>query len=76
MEAQGYTTRNGAKQFRPMLTEEEYSDSDNQGFCLACGAEAFGVEPDARRYTCEACNAPKVYGLEELLMMGLLSFTE
>jgi hypothetical protein len=40
---------------------------DNLGFCLACGAEACGVEPDAQRYTCEACGAPQVYGAEELL---------
>ena len=43
---------------------------DNLGFCLACGAEASGVEPDARRYRCESCGEPKVYGAEELLMMG------
>jgi len=34
------------------------------------------VEPDARRYTCEGCGEPRVYGLQELLMMGLLSFVE
>ncbi|OPY01538.1 MAG: hypothetical protein A4E61_01593 [Syntrophorhabdus sp. PtaB.Bin184] len=39
------------------------------GFCLGCGAEAYGVEPDARRYTCEECGAKKVYGAEELLFM-------
>lgn len=41
---------------------------DNPGFCIACGQEAEGVEPDARRYTCEACGEPAVYGAEELLM--------
>lgn len=44
---------------------------DNFGFCTACGAKAHGVEPDARGYTCESCGAPKVYGAEELLMMGV-----
>ena len=39
------------------------------GFCIACGAEAYGVEPDARKYECEECGKPKVYGAEELLMM-------
>jgi len=39
------------------------------GFCLACGATAHGVEPDARDYTCEECGQPKVYGAEEVLMM-------
>ncbi len=41
---------------------------DNIGFCLACGAEAFNVEPDARQYVCESCGAPRVYGAEELLL--------
>lgn len=41
---------------------------DNPGFCVRCGAEADGVEPDARRYECEACGSPSVYGAEELLM--------
>lgn len=39
------------------------------GFCTKCGAEATGVEPDARRYECEVCGAKAVYGAEELLIM-------
>jgi hypothetical protein len=39
------------------------------GFCLACGEQADGVEPDARNYLCESCGARKVYGAEEILMM-------
>ena len=42
---------------------------DYMGFCLACGDEAYGVEPDARKYECESCGKPKVYGAEELLLM-------
>lgn len=42
---------------------------DNRGFCTNCGAEAYGVEPDAREYECESCGEPKVYGAEELLIM-------
>lgn len=42
---------------------------DNQGFCIACGADAYGVEPDARQYECEDCGARQVYGAEELLIM-------
>lgn len=42
---------------------------DCLGFCIACGEEASGVEPDAREYTCESCGEPKVYGAEELLLM-------
>ncbi len=42
---------------------------DNPGFCLACGADADGCEPDARRYECEACGEKQVYGAEELVMV-------
>ena len=54
------------------ITEEQYHNlqDDNGGFCLACEEEAYGVEPDARGYTCESCDAKKVYGIEELLLMG------
>ena len=37
------------------------------GLCIACGAESFGVEPDARKYPCEVCDKRIVYGAEELL---------
>ena len=40
---------------------------DNLGFCIACGAEAYSVEPDARKYECEECGKRAVYGAEELL---------
>ena len=33
-----------------------------------CGAQAHGVEPDARNYECEACGTDQVFGAEELLM--------
>lgn len=39
------------------------------GFCLACGAEHEGIEPDARRYACGECGAHRVYGAEECLLM-------
>jgi hypothetical protein len=42
---------------------------DNPGFCIACGQEAEGVEGDARKYTCESCDEPAVYGAEELLIV-------
>ena len=32
------------------------------------GEDADGVEPDARRYECECCGEPGVYGAEELLI--------
>ena len=48
---------------------EAAQDDDNSGFCLGCGEQAFGVEPDARAYECESCGARRVYGAEELLIM-------
>ena len=40
------------------------------GFCLECGEERDGCEPDARGYECYACGAMRVMGAEELLLMG------
>ena len=66
-----YTTKSGAKQFKPSAALLQELDANNMGFCLACGETAEGVEPDARRDTCECCGAPKVYGAAELALMGL-----
>ena len=54
------------------LTERAYlrGVSDDLGYCLACGAEKGCCEPDAREYPCDDCGEFKVYGLEELMMMG------
>jgi hypothetical protein len=54
-----------------ILTEAAYrrlSSLDNPGFCIACGNEQGGCEPDAREYECEACGEAQVFGAEELLM--------
>jgi len=48
---------------------EAVEADDNLGFCIACGEEAYGVEPDARGYECSSCGEHKVYGAEELLVM-------
>ncbi len=45
------------------------SSLDNPGFCIACGEDAEGCEPDARKYECEHCGAHRVFGAEELLML-------
>lgn len=44
------------------------SSLDNPGFCIECGHEHDGIEPDAREYPCEVCEADAVYGADELLM--------
>jgi hypothetical protein len=43
---------------------------DSPGFCLYCGQESEGYEPDARNCECEYCGQPQVFGAEELLIMG------
>lgn len=60
------------------VSEAEYAAlAENYGgFCVECGDEAYGVEPDARRYQCESCGARAVYGVEELLIRGVIRFTE
>ena len=60
------------------LTEDAYFQLSESygGFCVACGDEAYGVEPDARRYRCESCNERAVFGAEELLIRGLIQFAD
>lgn len=68
-----YLAKNGSMQYKPAFSWlSDIVDSDNSsGFCLACGEENDGIEPDARKYTCDCCNAAKVYGAETLILMGL-----
>jgi hypothetical protein len=47
---------------------EAIESGEYAGFCLACGEQADGVEPDARNYLCESCGQRKVFGAEELLI--------
>lgn len=65
-----YLAKSGKEQFKPSISECEQMDCNGEGFCLACG-ETQAAEPDARRYTCDACGAHKVYGAAELVLMGI-----
>lgn len=60
------------------IAMEEYVELSESGggICLGCEARAFGVEPDARNYTCEECGEPQVFGAEELLLSGRLEITD
>ena len=71
-------TKKGTDFFKFEMTQNEFTecDNDNAGLCIFCGEQADGVEPDARQYTCEICDKRGVYGFQELLMMGLISFVE
>ena len=52
-------------------TLEQAILADNHlGFCLECGEESDGCEPDAREYKCHSCNEYRVFGAEEILIMG------
>lgn len=54
------------------VTEDEFLEMGNnyEGVCLYCGEVASGVEPDAHKYHCDACNKKGVFGLEEALLWG------
>ena len=47
----------------------EMFGTDNPGFCLSCGEEQEGCEPDARDYECNSCGKRKVYGAAEIMLM-------
>ena len=49
------------------LAEESMFGMADVGICVKCGEEQYGVEPDARRYTCESCGGRHVYGAQELM---------
>ena len=61
-----------------MLTFGEFTElqEENGGVCLACGDFAYGVEPDARNYTCVMCGQEQVFGADEALLMGLIEFKD
>lgn len=79
MTRETFRTKAGTTRFRPVVEEAELRSNlfnDSLGFCLDCGMETDGVEPDARRYHCDNCGMMGVYGLEGLLMMGLVKIRE
>lgn len=47
-------------------------EDDNVGFCVKCGSEQYGCEPDMRNGECECCGEQAVYGAEELLVSGMV----
>lgn len=80
MEAAVYTGNiraNGAKvNYIPEVEADEMFSLDTTGFCVNCGEEQDGVEPDGRECGCESgcesCGERTVYGIEELMVMGLV----
>lgn len=60
------------------MTEDEYHDYEDSyvGLCRACGSERYDCEPDATNYECEECGERQVYGVPELLIMGLVEIDD
>jgi DNA-directed RNA polymerase subunit RPC12/RpoP len=54
------------------LEQIEAANEEYGGFCVECGEEHWGIEPDARGYKCENCGKDSVYGAEEIAIMGLV----
>ena len=46
--------------------------ADFNGYCIACGELADGIDPNTRAYECEFCKRFKVYGMEELHVAGFI----
>jgi len=44
---------------------------DSVGFCIRCGHEHHGIEPDVDNAKCKECGNNGVFGVEELLVRGL-----
>ena len=64
-----YKNRNGQDRVGVHFNESDLEK--NLGFCIACGTKHDHIEPDARKYSCKKCKENLVYGLEELMMMGI-----
>ena len=62
-------------QFRMSATEYARFSEEYVGLCIACGAERECTEPDDRRIVCDQCEASKVYGAEELLILNRIVLT-
>jgi len=58
------------------MTQEDFMEGqdDCMGICLCCGETQYGCEPDAREYECESCEEESVFGYEQALIEGMLSF--
>lgn len=69
-----YKAKCGAVQYKPSAAAAiaAAEEGSSQGWCLGCGGWQCGCEPDMRKGKCESCGKSKVYGAEELLLMGLV----
>ena len=57
------------------IAEAHYRDlrESYSGICLHCHAIKHGdVEPDAENYKCEDCGKKRMFGIEQLVISGVL----
>jgi hypothetical protein len=71
-------TKKGARYHRFEMRESEYRElSDSlSGLCIYCATLADMADPDTRAAHCPDCGLAGVYGAEELLIRGLIEFTD
>ena len=48
--------------------EQEMYGMENDGFCLACGAQRGDCEPDAENYECDECGENEVFGAAQIIL--------
>lgn len=68
-----YVNKAGQKGFKQSFKTLERAayGATPAGYCCGCGKKVHGVEPDARKYECPHCGVTRVYGAEELILIGL-----
>jgi hypothetical protein len=52
-----------------MIHDAAFNSSSSVGFCMECGAEHDGKEPDTEKDECEKCGSNSVYGAEQILLI-------
>lgn len=65
-----YRHSDGRMRFPISMIESAVFGNDHLGFCLQCGGERDGCEPDASKYECFDCGTCNVYGAENVVIMG------
>jgi hypothetical protein len=69
MKINGITVHKSITVARVCAAVERHNTSlDDPGFCLSCGQEQGGCEPDMEGGECESCGEASVYGASELLI--------
>lgn len=66
-----YKNKNNQTRYKPSIELIKEMENRNEGFCIACGEIAYGVEPDASGYECECCDERKVFGSFTLALNGI-----